>query len=157
MESSLCSSKTLQKGSCPYEPLDEALRYFVESFPEPPTPPPPPKKRGGGELSACNEHYLSYMGYLFLRVMSTSFNNSPCNKEQCNENGTSLLNPLIVLFRTRTRYMTKCLIIVRNFSVTAPSQVDPNTVSSWVCQLGLLSGRANFLITFEFSAVSVRF
>ena len=28
VESSRCSSKTLQKGSCPYAPLDEALRYF---------------------------------------------------------------------------------------------------------------------------------
>ena len=27
VESSRCSSKTLQKGSCPYAPLDEALRY----------------------------------------------------------------------------------------------------------------------------------
>ena len=27
MESSRCSSKTLQKGSCPYALLDEALRY----------------------------------------------------------------------------------------------------------------------------------
>ena len=26
VESSRCSSKTLQKGSCPYAPLDEALR-----------------------------------------------------------------------------------------------------------------------------------
>ena len=31
MESSRCSSKTLQKGSCPYAPLDEALRY-VKNF-----------------------------------------------------------------------------------------------------------------------------
>ena len=29
MESSRCSSKTLQKRSCPYAPLDEALRYIV--------------------------------------------------------------------------------------------------------------------------------
>ena len=31
VESSRCSSKTLQKGSCPYAPLDEALRYGVWS------------------------------------------------------------------------------------------------------------------------------
>ena len=30
MESSRCSSKTLKKGSCPYAPLDEALRYGRE-------------------------------------------------------------------------------------------------------------------------------
>ena len=29
VESSRCSSKTLQKGSCPYAPLDEALRYTI--------------------------------------------------------------------------------------------------------------------------------
>ena len=28
VESSRCSTKTLQKGSCPYAPLDEALRYM---------------------------------------------------------------------------------------------------------------------------------
>ena len=27
VESSRCSSSTLQKGSCPYAPLDEALQY----------------------------------------------------------------------------------------------------------------------------------
>ena len=27
VESSRCSSKTLQKGSCPYAPVDEVLRY----------------------------------------------------------------------------------------------------------------------------------
>ena len=31
MESSRCSSKTLQKGSCPYAPLDEALLYMYNS------------------------------------------------------------------------------------------------------------------------------
>ena len=29
VESTLCSSKTLQKGSRPYAPLDEALRYGI--------------------------------------------------------------------------------------------------------------------------------
>ena len=29
VESSRCSSKTLQKGSCPYAPLDEPLRYAL--------------------------------------------------------------------------------------------------------------------------------
>ena len=29
VESSRCSSKTLKKGSCPYAPLDEALRYIL--------------------------------------------------------------------------------------------------------------------------------
>ena len=29
VESSRCSSKTLRKGSCPYAPLDEALRYDI--------------------------------------------------------------------------------------------------------------------------------
>ena len=32
VESSRCSSKTLQKGSCPYAPLDEALRYVLKRF-----------------------------------------------------------------------------------------------------------------------------
>ena len=30
VESSRCSSKTLQKGSCPYAPLDKALRYGTQ-------------------------------------------------------------------------------------------------------------------------------
>ena len=29
VESSRCSSKTLQKGSCAYAPLDEVLRYYI--------------------------------------------------------------------------------------------------------------------------------
>ena len=32
MESSWCFSNTLQKGSCPYAPLDKALRYACESW-----------------------------------------------------------------------------------------------------------------------------
>ena len=32
VESSRCSSKTLQEGSCPYAPLNEALRYHFNTI-----------------------------------------------------------------------------------------------------------------------------